>query len=63
VFWRNVDSMELDKWSQTDLIKPGGFTERAAHRLGYLLGAGIGWLLLAAVVAVPIAWWLAQVLR
>lgn len=53
----------MDKWSQTDLVKPGGPTERATYRLGYLLGAGIGWLLLAAVVAVPIAWWLTQVLR
>jgi hypothetical protein len=35
----------------------------APYRVGVLFGAAISWLILAAVVAIPIAWWLAQVLR
>jgi hypothetical protein len=55
--------MDMDKWSQTDLVKPGGPTERAAYWLGRLFGAGIAWLIIAAIPAAIIAWWLTQVLR
>ena len=55
--------MNLEEWSKVELIKPGGPTERVTRRIGYLLGAGFAWLLIAAIPAAIVAWWLAQVLR